>query len=106
MGFSFDGFVMPEREELGDTDPRAKWEKVSTRQAGRPLAASAMYLVLQDTDTAELFTFTTSSRTGRRAVGNLLAHYTRMQKTHPDELPVDAARQRRFCPQGPLASDL
>ena len=26
--------------------------------------------------------------TGRRAVGNLLRHYDRMQRTHPDELPV------------------
>ena len=31
---------------------------------------------------------TTSSVTGRRAVGNLLRHYDRLQKTHPDMYPV------------------
>jgi hypothetical protein len=35
-----------------------------------------------------LFTFATSSMSGRRAVGNLLRHYDRMQRTHPNELPV------------------
>ena len=39
-------------------------------------------------ETTELFTFVTSSITGRRAVGNLLRHYDRMRRTHPDELPV------------------
>ena len=43
---------------------------------------------MQNTETAELFTFTTSSKTGRRAVGKLLRHYQRMQRTRPDELPV------------------
>jgi hypothetical protein len=44
--------------------------------------------VLQRGDTGELFTFTTSSKTGRRAVGNLLHHFNRMQKTNADMFPV------------------
>ena len=34
-----------------------------------------------------MLTFTTSSKTGRRAVGNLLRHFERMRRTNPDELP-------------------
>ena len=44
--------------------------------------------MLQDTKTLELFTFVTSTKTGRRAVGNLLRHYNRTKKTNPNELPV------------------
>lgn len=54
------------------------------------------YLVLQDTETQELFTFVTSSQTGRRAVGNLLRHFDRTQKTKPDELPVVKLRTGGF----------
>jgi hypothetical protein len=47
-----------------------------------------VYLVLQRADTGELFTFTASSNTGRRAIGTLLRHYDRMGRTHPDMFPV------------------
>jgi len=86
MGLLFDGFVMPPRETLGDLDP-STWE---TGPDGKPADPwqHHRYVVLQHTDTQELFTFTTSSPTGRRAVGDLLKHYTRMTRTHPDQLPV------------------
>jgi hypothetical protein len=45
-------------------------------------------MMLQRADTGELFTFVTSSVTGRRAIGTLLRHYDRMQRTHPDQYPV------------------
>ena len=37
-----------------------------------------------------------SSKTGRRAVGNLLRHYDRMQRTHPEEFPVIRLRTGGF----------
>jgi hypothetical protein len=86
MGLLFDGFVMPPRESLGDLDEKA-WELGLDGQPQDPWQHQQC-LVLQNTATAELFTFTTNTRTGRRAVGNLLRSYTRMKKTHPDELPV------------------
>ena len=43
-----------------------------------------------------MFTFATSSKTGRRAVGTLLKHYDRMQKTNPGELPVVRLRTGGF----------
>ena len=86
MGLLFDGFEMPPRESLGDLDP-AKWELGLDNQPQDPWTHQ-QNIVLQNTETQELFTFSTSSKTGRRAVGNLLRHYQRMQKTRPDELPV------------------
>jgi hypothetical protein len=85
MGLLYDGFVPPPREALGDLDP-AKWP-IGLSGAPEDRWKHQMYLVLQGNN-SELFTFATSSMTGRRAVGNLLRHYDRMQKTHPDELPV------------------
>ena len=86
MGLLYDGFKMPKREELGDTD-QADWPAGLSGLPEDPWRHH-IYLVLQHADTAELFTFATSSMTGRRAVGNLLRHYDRMRRTHPDELPV------------------
>jgi hypothetical protein len=56
MGLLYDGYRMPSREELGDLD-EASWE---TGLDGRPADpwTHAVYLVLQRTDTNELFTFT------------------------------------------------
>ena len=86
MGLLYDGFRMPARAELGDTDP-ADWP-AGLSGAPEDVWKHHIYLVLKSADTAELHTFATSSMTGRRAVGNLLRHYDRMRRTHPDELPV------------------
>jgi hypothetical protein len=86
MGLLYDGFAMPERITLGDDD-QTKWE---LGLDGRPQDPwqHHVYLVLQRGDTAELFTYVTSSVTGRRAIGNLLRHYDRMERAHPDQYPV------------------
>ena len=94
MGLLYDGFVMPPREALGDADP-AHWEEGLAGEPQDPWQ-HAQLLVLQDTRTSELFTFATSSKTGRRAVGTLLKHYDRMQKTNPGELPVVRLRTGGF----------
>src|SRR5262245_46072117 len=86
MGAMYDGYVAPKRETLGDTDP-AGWELGLNGQPQDPWH-DQMYLVLQHGDTSELYTFTTRTVTGIRAVGNLLRHYERMRKTHPDMYPL------------------
>jgi hypothetical protein len=86
MGLLYDGFVMPARDTLGDLD-QAKWEIGLDGKPADPLQHH-MYLVLQRGDSAELFTYVTSSITGRRAVGNLLRHYNRLARTNPDQYPV------------------
>jgi hypothetical protein len=86
QGLLYDGFVMPPRDALGDLNP-SQWAEGLSGQPEDPWRHQVC-LVLQRTDTAELFTFVTTSLTGRRAVGNLLRHYDRMQRLNPGELPV------------------
>ena len=94
MGLLYDGFALPPVGSLPDRD-ESKWEIGLDGQPADPWQHQ-MYLVLQHVETLELFTFVTSSKTGRRAVGNLLRHYDRMRKTHPDELPVVRLRTGGF----------
>jgi hypothetical protein len=86
MGLLYEGFVMPPRSSLPDLD-RSKWELGLDGKPQDPWQHH-VYLVLQKAETGELFTFVTSSVTGRRAIGTLLRHYDRMLRTHPDEYPV------------------
>ena len=86
MGLLYEGFVMPARESLGDLD-QSKWEMGLDGKPQDPFSHQ-IYLVLQRGGSGELFTFVTSSTTGRRAAGTLLRHYDRMQRTHPDQYPV------------------
>ena len=86
MGLLYDGFQMPPRESLGDFD-QSKWP-LGLDNLPADVWLHQMYLVLQNVTTMEMFTFVTSSKTGRRAVGTLLRHYNRTKKTHPDDCPV------------------
>jgi hypothetical protein len=94
MGLLYADFVMPPRDTLG-SDDYTKWVLGLDGQPADPWQHH-MYLVLQRPDTGELFTFVTSSRTGRRAIGYLLRHYDRLQKTHPNAYPVVRLRVGGF----------
>jgi hypothetical protein len=94
QGLLYEGFVMPPREELGDMDV-GQWPAGLSGEPVDPWQHQ-INLVLQHADTKEMFTFSTSSMTGRRAVGNLLHHYDRMRRLHPDELPVVRLRAGGF----------
>jgi hypothetical protein len=86
MGLLYDGFVMPTVDSLPDRD-KTNWEDGLDGEPSDPWQHH-MYLVLQRSDTAELFTFDTGSKTGRRAVGTLLRDFDRSQRTHPNTYPV------------------
>ena len=58
-------------------------------------------MVLQHTQTRELYTFVTTSVTGRTSVANLCRHYNRTRKTHPDELPIVRLRVGGFNSKKP-----
>ena len=98
MGLLYDGFVMPPRASLGDTD-EAAWPAGLDSRPADPWQHT-QYLVLQRRDTDELYTFTTSSKTGRRAVGNLLRHYDRMHSGKPQRIPRGAFEKGRVRAQG------
>jgi hypothetical protein len=86
MGLLYDGYQMPTRESLGDTDA-GQWETGLDGQPADPWVHT-VYLVLQRVDNSELFTFVAMNKTARRAVGVLLRHYDRMQRTHVGYLPL------------------
>jgi hypothetical protein len=90
-GLLYDGYVLPERASLGDTD-QSQWEIGLDGQPDDP-QKHHMYLVLQQADTRELFTFVAGNKIGRRAVGNLLRHYNRLRRSGSDEVPVVRLRK-------------
>jgi hypothetical protein len=99
QGLLYDGFKMPARATLGDTD-ETRWEDGLSGKPEDPFRHQ-MCLVLQQTETRELFTFVTTSGVGRRAVGNLLRHYNRMRKANADEVPVVRLRVGGFNHRDP-----
>jgi hypothetical protein len=86
QGLLHGGFKMPDRASLGDND-QAEWPIGLSGQPADPWQHQVC-IVLQNTETNELYTFATTSQTGRRAAGNLLRHYDRMQRTNPSDLPI------------------
>ena len=85
-GLLYQGFVLPPRDELGDPEP-IDWPIGLSGRAEDPWKHEQM-IVLRQPKTLELFTFCTASKTGRRAVGTLLKHHDRVQRTNPGAFPV------------------
>jgi hypothetical protein len=69
-------------------------------RAGRSLSHQVC-LVLQTPGTHELFTYATTSKTGRRAIGNLLRHYDRMRRKDVDHYPVVRLKSSGFNHRDP-----
>jgi hypothetical protein len=86
MGLIYEGFEVPARDELSDRD-ESTWPIGLSDEPEDPWQ-HRQYLVLQNTETSELFTFDAANKTSWRAVANLLRHYERMRRTNPDEYPV------------------
>ena len=80
------GVPMPEREELGDCD-RTGWENGSDGQPRDPWQ-STRFVHLVDPQTAEAFTFSTSSGGGIDCVVNLADQIKRMRSKHPNAVPL------------------
>jgi hypothetical protein len=99
QGLLYDGFVMPPRSDLDEQDP-SKWADGLSGKPEDPWKHQ-MCLVLQHTATRELFTFVTTSDTGRRSVGNLLRHYNRMRKAGTNDVPVVRLRAGGFNHRDP-----
>jgi hypothetical protein len=83
------GKPLPDREELGSTD-KAAWETGPDGKTPRDPWQSTRLVYLVDPDTAEAFTFSTSSWGGREAVINLGDAIARMRAAHPNALPIVA----------------
>jgi hypothetical protein len=83
MGRVVDGYVPPRRAELGDND-QSMWEADDRGDVRDPWQLSN-YLVMVGQD--DTFTFTTSSKGGIGAVGELCKIYGRHMREKPNEYP-------------------
>jgi hypothetical protein len=86
MGLLFGGYVMPDRETLGDND-QSLWEP-GLDGAPRDPWLSQILLPLVGVDDDQPYIFQTTSQTGRNSVGRLITACRRMQKREPDQYPV------------------
>jgi hypothetical protein len=85
-GLLYEDFQLPPRDTLGDDD-KAQWP-IGLSGAPEDPWKRGTYIVLQNAETHEYFTFVTRSKTGRIAAANLLRHYERLRKSHPGECPI------------------
>jgi hypothetical protein len=83
----YGGPGLPPRESLGDTELIGTDEDPWKTELAVPLL---------QVDTGELFLFTTMSKTGLGAVGKLLRHFDRMEKSHPGHYPLVQLRAGGF----------
>jgi hypothetical protein len=70
IGKVVEGFVVPQREELDDTD-QTNWEKNDRNQPKDPWVLQT-YLPFERPETSQLLVFVTGSAGGRGAVANLV----------------------------------
>jgi hypothetical protein len=82
-----DGVAPAKRSDLGEQD-EALWELDSDKQPKDPWQFTN-YLPLMNSD-GELFTFSTNSRGGINAIGDLARRYARHRRRNPDVHPVIA----------------
>jgi hypothetical protein len=85
MGKVVHGYQPPRRNELGDND-QDQWEVGDDGNSRDPWQLTN-YLLLQGTE-EELYTFTTSSKGGINAVGDLCVKYGKQLRQHPNDYPV------------------
>jgi hypothetical protein len=85
-GLPYNGYEMPPRESLGDLDPN-EWPAGLDGKPTDPWLHQ-MLVPMQNLETSEVFTFQTTSATGRAAVGALMRAYNRMRVAHPGEVPI------------------
>ena len=89
MGKLSEGYQPPRRNELGDTD-KEQWEVDATGQQRDPWQFSNYLLMKAVSSDGELYTFTTSSRGGLNALGDLCKVYGTAMAQHTDEYPIVA----------------
>jgi hypothetical protein len=88
------GKRLPDREDLGYND-QAEWEKSPDDEPKDPWQNTRLvYLV--DPQTAEAYTFSTSSWGGRGAVIDLADSIARMRSVHPGACPVVELRSAKM----------
>jgi hypothetical protein len=88
MGLVAERFQPPKRKDLGDLD-ETQWELDD--QSGKPRDPwqfSNNIVLVNPEDLDEIFTFTTASRGGIQALGEMSSDFGREMRTKPDQYPV------------------
>ena len=88
------GKRLPDREELGHND-ESLWEKDERGEPKDPFQNTRL-IYLVDPQTAEAFTFSTSTWGGRGAVTDLGDQISRMRSVHPDAVPIIELRSAKM----------
>jgi hypothetical protein len=86
MGLVCEGFVPPKREELGDLD-RSKWDSFDDGEPKDPWQLSNN-IVLVNLESDALYTYSTSSKGGLSAIGELCKEHGKHVRAKPDEMPL------------------
>ena len=112
VGRVADGFVVPTREELDETD-QASWEKSPSGEPKDPWSKQS-YLPLENIETGEIVTFVSGSYGGRQAISKLCSQAARHLATMG--MPViklgtrvpqaQGIRQDRQAGSSPCAMDI
>jgi hypothetical protein len=87
MGPVSEGFVPPKRDTLGRTD-KTQWDSSDDDDQPRDPWQFTNTVVLADLETKDLFTFSTSSKGGLKAIGQLALKYGEHLRQKPDEAPI------------------
>ena len=77
----------PTREDLGEND-ESEWPITKMTGKKEDPWRRVMMVPLENPETGEILIFSTMSKTGLRAVANLLHQSARMMQKEPDKLPV------------------
>jgi hypothetical protein len=87
MGLVVEGFEMPDRDSLGDTD-ETKWEtKPGNKKPTDPWSLTHQ-VAFKNVETGELYTFAISSWGGKKCFEMLLKKYGGAMSQHEGEWPV------------------
>jgi hypothetical protein len=84
MGVLVEGFRVPKREDLGDT-VETDWEKDDNGVPNDPWQRNAL-MVMVDEDN-NIYTFSTGSKGGLGALGELVGAYTKRARANPEQKP-------------------
>jgi hypothetical protein len=90
MGLIAEGYEPPPRASLGDND-KELWDSFDDGQPKDPWQFTNQ-LILSDPVDRELFTFSTSSRGGLTAIGELSKLFSNHMRIKPDEMPIVALK--------------
>jgi hypothetical protein len=93
LGKVADGFELPSRQSLPDSDPAAWIEKDTNGNPRDPWVAQ-WYLPLMDIETGDILTFVTGSRGGEIAIGKLLRAFG--NKPDDGRMPIVALRTETY----------